>query len=364
MKIKAAVLHQEKQDFSVEEVELAEPRYGQILVKVVAGGICHTDELARQGTFRFPFPAVLGHEGSGIVEKLGPGVTSLEVGDHVVMSYASCGKCENCRTGKAYICEKVGELCFSGRMEDGTTPLTQNGRDVSNFFGQSSFATYAIAEVQNVAKVDKDVDLRLLGPLGCGIMTGAGAVMNAFHPYPGDSIAVFGTGSVGIAAVMAAKVCGCTKIIAVDILDSRLEATLKLGATHTINSKTTEDVTAKILEITKGRGTDYAFDTTGIPSCLREANRCIRRGGRAGGVAITGRIELDSWSNWFGGKQWNSFTEGNAIPQVFIPRLVDLYKSGLFPLDKIITFYSLEQINEGFAHSKNGTTIKPVIVMP
>jgi aryl-alcohol dehydrogenase len=364
MKIQAAVLHEANQDFSIEEVELAEPKYGQFLVKVAAGGVCHTDELARRGTFPFPFPVVLGHEGAGVVERLGPGVTGFEAGDHVVMSYASCGKCENCRTGKAYICEKVGELCFSGRNEDGTTPLSQNGKAVSNFFGQSTFASYAIADVQNVAKVDKDVDLRLLGPLGCGILTGAGVVINAFHPYPGDSIAVFGTGSVGIAAMMAARVCGCTKIIAVDILDARLEAALELGATHAINSKTTEDVAGKIREITKGRGADFAFDTTGVPSCLRAANLCIRSGGRAGGVAITGPIELDSWSAWFSGKQWNNFVEGNAIPQVFIPRLVDLYKSGLFPIDKLITFYSLENINEAFADSKSGKTIKPVVVMP
>ena len=363
MEIKAAVVHARQASFSIESVQLSEPRSGQILVKIVSCGVCHTDEAARQGSFPMAMPVVLGHEGSGIVEQVGAGVSGIHPGDHVVLSFPSCGRCVNCLSGRPNLCLQTVPLCFMGRFEDGTTPLSCDGASISNFFGQSSFATYAVVDARGVVPVDKSIDLRLLGPLGCGFSTGAGVVINAFHPRPGDSIVVFGTGSVGMAAIMAAKACGCTKIIAVDIVESRLQTAKTVGATHVLNSKEVPDIAAQVRQITGGAGAEFALDTTGVVSCIRAANLSIRWGGRAGGVCPNLHVEVDNWDGWFAGKQWNNFVEGDAIPQLFIPRLIELYQNGLFPIDQLITFYPFHEINQAFEDSHSGKVIKPVLLM-
>ena len=247
MKIKAAVIHNAGDRFNIEEVDLAEPRENEVLVKIVACGVCHTDESERSGRMT-PFPVVLGHEGAGIIEKVGSGVTGFEVGDHVTMSYPSDCECEMCKRRKNYYCIRGNELTFKGHFKDGYSPLSQNGERLNNFFGQSSFAEYAVCDINNVVKVDKSVPLKFIGPMGCGIETGAGAVLNHCKPEPGDTIVVFGTGGVGLSAIMAAKVAQCKTIIAVDVFDNRLEFAKELGATHTINSKLETDVVAKVKE--------------------------------------------------------------------------------------------------------------------
>lgn len=359
MKIKAAVTHHKGEDFKIEEVEIAEPKANEVLIKVVASGVCHTDAVARDLGLS-PFPAVLGHEGSGIVEKVGEGVKTIEPGDHVVLSYASCGHCENCLTGHPSVCIDFNELNFGGKMDDGTHRLHKDNQELSTFFGQSSFGTYAIANERNVVKVDKDVDLALLGPLGCGIQTGSGTVLNKLKPEFGSSIAVYGTGAVGLSAIMAAKIIGCEHIIAIDIHDSRLELAKELGATHTFNSKNV-DVVKEIKEVTNG-GTNYGIETTGVPAVVHQGLQALRPLGKLAIVGVTPEVNINVHEEIMAeGKTMVGVIEGDAVPQLFIPKLVEYYKKGLFPFDKLIKMYDFSSINEAFEDSKNGLAIKPIV---
>ncbi|MFC0330691.1 NAD(P)-dependent alcohol dehydrogenase [Paenibacillus sepulcri] len=279
MKITAAMTAEKGSPFELHELELADPKPNEVLIRIVASGVCHTDAASRDGEIPVQYPVVLGHEGSGIVEKAGSNVTSVVPGDHVVISFASCGNCEYCLSGKPAYCSSFLMLNFGGVMADGTTPLHHHEHGVKNFFGQSSFATYAIANERSVVKVDKEIDLALLGPLGCGIQTGAGTVFNSLQPKFGESIAIFGAGSVGLSAVMAAKIIGCSRIIAVDIIPSRLELAKELGATHVINGNEA-DAVAEIRRITNG-GANYSIDTTGVTEIGIQTAEAIRVKGTA-----------------------------------------------------------------------------------
>lgn len=339
----AAIIREKGGKFSVEKVSLEEPRAHEVLVKIAGVGMCHTDLVVRDQYFPTPLPAVLGHEGAGVVEAVGSHVKKVRPGDHVVLSFASDGTCRNCQEGRLGYCQDLYARNFSGRRPDGTTPMRdQAGNEISAyFFAQSSFGEYALATEANVVKIDKDVPLELMGPLGCGIQTGAGAVMNALQPKAGDSIAVFGAGSVGMSAIMAAAAVGCPTIVAVDIMDSRLELARELGATHVVNSKT-ENPVEKIIAIT-GDGAEYSLECTGIPAVVRQAVECLRLTGVAGtmGVAPLGtEITLDMASILFG-RTLRGIIEGDSIPDIFIPRLVELWKQGRFPFDKLVKTYSL-----------------------
>ncbi|REJ16303.1 MAG: aryl-alcohol dehydrogenase [Caldibacillus debilis] len=359
MRIKAAVVHDKGENFRIEEVELSDLKRDEVLVKIVASGICHTDAVARDIGLT-PFPAVLGHEGSGIVEKVGPDVKTIRPGDHVVISFASCGQCEHCLTGHPGACFKINELNFGGKDEDGDYRIFQNGRGVSTFFGQSSFATYAIAKERNVVKVDKDVDLALLSPLGCGIQTGAGTVLNKLKPAFGSSIAVYGCGAVGLSAVMAAKIAGCKQIVAVDIHQNRLELAKELGATHVLNGKEA-DVVKEIKAVTEG-GTHYAVETTGVPAVVRQSLQALRPLGQTAIVGVTPEMTIDVHNEIMAeGKTMMGVIEGDAVPKLFIPQLIAYYKKGLFPFDKLIRFYAFDEINKAFEDSAKGITVKPVI---
>lgn len=359
MKIKAAVTHNKGEEFKIEEVEIAEPKANEVLIKIVATGVCHTDAVARDMGIT-PYPVVLGHEGAGIVEKVGEGVRTIQPGDHVVLSYASCGHCENCLTGHPSVCVDFNLLNFGGKAEDDTHRLHQSGQDLSTFFGQSSFGTYAIANERNVVKVDKDVDLALLGPLGCGIQTGSGTVLNKLKPEFGSSIAIYGTGAVGLSAIMAAKITECKHVIAIDIHQSRLELAKELGATHVINSKES-DVVEEIKKITNG-GTHYGIDTTGVPVVVRQALQALRPLGQLAIVGVTPEITINVHEEIMAeGKTMVGVIEGDAVPQLFIPELVEYYKAGRFPFDKLVKFYDFSEINKAFEDSKQGTTIKPIL---
>lgn len=359
LKIKAAVTKSMGEDFVFEEVELSEPKANEVLVRIVASGVCHTDAVARDLGLS-PFPAVFGHEGSGIVEKIGSNVQYVQPGDHVVLSYAYCGHCESCLTGHPGTCERFNELNFDGKMDDHTHRLHQHNHGLSTFFGQSSFGTFAIANERNVVKVDKDVDLALLGPLGCGIQTGSGTVLNKLKPNFGESIVIFGAGAVGLSAVMAAKIVGCKHIIAVDVHDSRLALAKELGATLVLNGKEV-DVVKEIKEATKG-GSHYAIDTTGVPAVVKQGLKGLRPLGQLAIVGVTGEMNLDVHTDLMAeGKTMVGVIEGDSIPQLFIPQLVDYYKNGLFPFDKLVEFYEFDQINEAFEDSKTGKTIKPIL---
>lgn len=359
MKIKAAVTHAQGKDFSIEEVRLSGPKSNEVLVKVVATGVCHTDAVARDLAIS-PYPIVLGHEGSGIVEQVGENVTSLAAGDHVVMSFAHCGQCENCLTGHPTVCVAFNDLNFGGRMEDQTYRLHQGDTDLGTFFGQSSFGTHVVAHERNVVKVDKDVDLALLGPLGCGIQTGAGTVLNRLKPEFGTSIAIYGCGAVGLSAIMAAKIAGCQQIFAIDVHDSRLELARELGATHTLNGKNV-DVVGEIRKAADG-GTHYAVESTGVPPVVRQCLNALRPLGQAAIVGVTPEMNIDVHNDLMAeGKSMIGVIEGDSVPRVFIPKLVEFYKAGKFPFDKLIKFYPFDQINQAFEDSQKGVVVKPIL---
>jgi aryl-alcohol dehydrogenase len=362
MKIKAAVVREAKAPFVMDEIELEEPRSNEVLVRIVSSGLCHTDLVARMGFLPMPLPAVLGHEGAGIVEKVGSHVTKVKPGDPVATSFISCGTCPACKKGIPAWCAEFKRLNFGGRRADGSTTMKKNGQTVyGSFFGQSTFANYALVSERNVVKVPSDVPLEILSPLGCGIQTGAGGVFNTLKPRPGSAIAVFGIGSVGLSAIMAAVVSGCTKIIGIDILDDRLKLAKEFGATHVINSGKANPV-EEIQKLTGG-GIEYTLECTGIPKVLRQAVDSLMLGGTCGliGVAPVGvEVNLDM-QTLLDARTVRGIMEGDCNPDLFIPQLIDLYKQGRFPFDRLIKFYPMDQINEAAEDSEKGKTLKAVL---
>ena len=366
MKIKAAVTHGVGEPFSIEEVELAPPQKHEILVKMTACGVCHTDDAARMQVIPVPLPAVLGHEGCGVVEAVGPEVTQFQVGDKVGLSFGYCGHCYNCMTAHQHACENFNAINFGGVQADGTTRLsTLDGKPLATFFGQSSFATYAVVNEESAVKVQyDDMDLALIGPMGCGIQTGAGAVLNRLRPEFGSSIAVFGCGTVGMSAIMAAKIAGCETIIAVGGNPKSLELAKELGATHTINRKEVDDIVGKIKnEIVPG-GVNYAIDTSGVADFVKKALASCRFMGTAVVLGATGDVTFNIQAELMGdAKSLIGIVEGDSIPKLFIPKLLDYYKKGMFPFDKLVKFYPFEEINQAFEESGSGKCIKAILRM-
>ena len=361
MEITAAVTHGQGEEFKLESVQLADPEFDEIRVRIVAVGVCHTDVVARDMGI-VPFPIVLGHEGSGVVDAVGAGVSDMKVGEHVVLSFAHCGNCTHCLTGHPTVCDTFNDLNFGGAMDDGSRRLAQGAQSLGTFFGQSSFATYVIAKSRNAVKVDPDVDLALLGPLGCGIQTGAGTILNRLKPEFGSSVVVYGAGAVGLSAVMAARIIGCKHIIAVDVHDNRLALAKELGATHVFNGKSA-DVVAEVRELTGG-GSHYAVETTGVPQVVKQSLNALRPLGTVAIVGITPEMSLDIHNDLMAeGKSMIGVIEGDSIPRVFIPQLIAYYKAGEFPFDKLVKFYTFEQIDLAFEESASGVTIKPVLKM-
>ena len=365
MKITAAVVNEEASPFSVEELELEEPRADEVLVRVVAAGICHTDLIVRDQWYPVPLPAVLGHEGAGVVERTGEGITKVRPGDHVVLSFNSCGECLNCARGKPAYCLNFFGRNFGGSRPDGSTGISRDGRALhSHFFGQSSFASYALVAERSVIKVPEDAPLELLGPLGCGVQTGAGGVLNVLHPEAGTSLAVFGAGAVGMSAIMAAAVTGCTTIIGIDVKPNRLELARELGATHTINGAEV-DAVEEIGNITDG-GADYVLETTGVPGVLRQSVDALAPLGVCGVIGappLGTEVGLDINDVLIPGKTVRGIVEGDSVPDVFIPRLIELYDRGRFPFDRLIEFYDLKGVNQAAEDSEEGSVLKPVLRM-
>lgn len=364
MKIKAAVTHAKGDPFVIEEVELAEPKFDEILVRIVASGICHTDLVCRDQFIPVPLPAVLGHEGAGIVEKVGSGVTEFKPGDRVGITFSSCGTCSCCKKGKPYVCKNLNNINFGGIQPDGTSRLkTLDGQTLSTFFGQSSFATYAVVNQRSAVKVEyDDIDLSVVAPIGCGIQTGAGAVLNRLHPEFGSTIAVYGCGTVGMSAIMAAKIAGCSKIIAVGGNPKSLELAKELGATHTVNRKECDEVAA-VRELTNG-GVNYAIDTTGVGECVRKSLAMCDFDGTCVVVGATGDLTINVQAELMGdGKSLVGVLEGDSIPKDFIPKLIEYYHDGRFPIDKLMKVYPFEKINEAIEESTTGKCIKAVLKM-
>ncbi|WP_085026225.1 NAD(P)-dependent alcohol dehydrogenase [Ensifer aridi] len=360
----SAVVRGKSQPFEITKLQLEDPRPDEVVIEVVGVGICHTDIVVRDQYYPTPLPAVLGHEGAGVVLKVGSAVTKVVPGDHVVLAFGSCGKCENCQKGEAGYCLEFFGYNFGGSRSDGSTPYhCCDGTRVSGcFFRQSSFGTHALATERNVVKIDRSVPLELMGPLGCGISTGAGTVMNALRPTAGTSIAIFGAGSVGLAAVMAAKVVGCTTIVGVDVNDERLELAKELGATHVINGRDGDSVKA-IQALSGGLGVHYSLECTSIPAVFRQAVDCLRLTGvcaLVGAAALGTEVTFDMNSILFG-RTIRGVIEGESVPDTFIPQLIELWKQGRFPFDKLIEFYDLDEINEACAASETGKVLKPVL---
>ena len=362
MKITAAVARQIEGTFSLEEVELAEPNDDELLVKIVATGVCHTDLSIVEQIFPLPLPLVLGHEGSGIVERVGAKVTGYEPGDHVVLTFNCCGECNACAHKQPAYCDLYPALNFFTRRPDGSATLKDAQGDLigGSFFSQSSFATHALTTANNTIKVPADLPLELLGPLGCGLSTGAGTVMNVLKPEPDSTIVIFGTGAVGMAALMAAKAIGAGRIVAVDRVQSRLELALELGATDIVNTAE-QDLATRLQEL---GGVDQALDTSGVPALISAAADALKTRGKL--VLLGASKEQQVTLNilpLLSGKVIRGATNGDCNPSVLIPQLVDMYLQGRFPMDRLVTFYPFYRINEAVADSYSGKTIKPILRM-
>jgi aryl-alcohol dehydrogenase len=353
LRIQAAVLRRKGGPLNIEPLEMEGPRENEVLVRIAATGICRTDIDFCDDWDGAAKPVVLGHEGAGVVQRVGNKVKSVDRGDHVVLSYQSCGRCRQCRSGHPTDCRHFYEANFGFKRLDGSNALRRS-RVGGHFFGQSSFATHSLATERNLVKVSKDLPLEVLAPLGCGMQTGAGTVMNSLEVSAGASLAVFGTGAVGLAAVMAARIVGADPIIGVDINPVRLELALRLGATHTIDNRH-DDVASRITAIT-GRGVDYVLEITGERGMLQLAIDVLNPQGIV--ALFTGESGPDSLPE---GRKALSIIEGDAVPQRFIPKLICLYRAGQFPFDRLIKIYPFSEINKAIADAKQGDTIKPVL---
>lgn len=351
-RIQAAVLRKRGGPLRIEALDMEAPRGDEVLVRIVASGICRTDLDFCDEWFEEPDAVVLGHEGAGVVERVGAKVTAVRPGDPVVLSYQSCGRCGPCRDGHPTDCERFWEANFGFRRLDGSNALRRSGVR-GHFFGQSSFATHALATERNLVRVPGDLPLELLAPLGCGLQTGAGTVLNSLAVPRGAAIAVFGTGAVGLAAVMAARIVGAAPIIGVDIVPDRLALARELGAGHVIDNHHA-DLAACIAGIT-GSGVDYVVETTGLPELHRLALEVLNPHGTV--ALLTG----ETGATLPRGRRTLGIRQGDAVPRQFIPRLTALYRKGVFPFDRLVTFYDFDDINRAMDDARRGHTIKPVL---
>jgi aryl-alcohol dehydrogenase len=347
----------------LETLELEAPRAGEVLVRIAAAGICHTDLHAHSGRLS-PLPIVLGHEGAGSVEALGDGVHGLKTGDAVGLSGSSCGACPSCASGLPSYCDEAMPRNFGGRRMDGSTALaTAQGAAIhSHFFGQSSFALYAVVPERTAVRVEDKVPLEVVAPLGCGVITGAGAVIESFRVGVGQSIAIFGVGGVGLSAVMAARLVGAERIVAIDTNLSRLELARELGATDAFAADT-EGLVERIRAVT-GRGVHFSFNTTTNPGVFTSAIECLAMRGVAGFVtAPRGEWAPHMFRMLAGGRMLRGILGGDAAPQRLIPQLIHYWQQGRFPFDRLLKFYPFEAIGEAFADVAAGRVIKPVLRM-
>jgi aryl-alcohol dehydrogenase len=366
VEISAAVFRSGSSEFTLEPLNLASPGAGEVLVEITAVGLCHTDLATQAGVIPFPAPGVLGHEGSGRVVEVGPGVTKVAPGDPVALSFSSCGNCPSCAAGAPAYCHMFMPLNYAGSRLDGTSPLsTPSGEQVgSMFFGQSSFATHAVTGERNVVKLPERAPLDIVGPLGCGIQTGAGAVMRSFAAPAGSSLVVLGAGSVGLSAVLGAIVQGLAHIIVVEPHAARRELATELGATATIDPAT-GNITEQIRGIVPD-GVDYVFDTTGVPSVIEAAVGGLTNRGTVGLVGVprdpTAALSLNLIHAMVIGITVKGIVEGDSDPDVFIPELLELHAAGRFPFDKMITKVPFTQINEAVELQHRGEAVKVVLV--
>jgi aryl-alcohol dehydrogenase len=364
MKVTAAVARAPEADFSIEELEIDEPREDEILVRVVGVGLCHTDLVFKMSQTIAP-PAVFGHEGSGIVDRVGSAVTKVAPGDRVAITFRSCGECARCRKGDPAYCHTMPMLNYAGMRPDGSKALHGPGEDIaSNFFGQSSFATHCLTYERNVVKVPEGFPLELAGPLGCGIQTGAGGIMRSLACEVGSSILILGGGAVGLSAVMGAAVQGCETIIVLEPHAERRRLARELGATHVLDPAEAKDLAAAVRAILP-IGVDYAFDTTGIPDLLQATMGCLGPHGTFGivGIAPPGTpMPGDLMSAVTFGHTVKGIIEGDSDPDTFIPEMIELYRQGRLPFDRLVKTYPLSEINRAIADQHDGKCVKVVLL--
>ncbi|MCV7193723.1 NAD(P)-dependent alcohol dehydrogenase [Mycolicibacterium brumae] len=364
MRVSAAVVPHVGAPFSVTEVDLDEPRADEVLVQIAGVGLCHTDIAVRDGHLPFPLPGVLGHEGAGVVVDVGAEVTDLAVGDKVVLSIDSCGDCLNCAQSAPAYCLQSTRRNFSGARPDGSAALhSQEAALGSAFFGQSSFASHALARRRNAVKLPDDAQIELMGPLGCGIQTGAGAVMNALDVRPGLSVLIAGGGSVGLAALLAGVVREAGQLIVVEPNPARRALALELGATHVIDPAAAD--LGKLVRAIAPAGVTHALDTTAIPTVIESLTRTLGVRGVLGLVGVPADPGAAFSTRMAGftmaGRMIRGIVEGDADPQSFIPHLYDLHRQGRFPFDRLISTRPLAQINEAIADQLSGAAVKVVL---
>jgi aryl-alcohol dehydrogenase len=363
MKTTVAVVNSQGGDFSLEEVELEGPRADEVLVRIVATGLCHTDIHLKGFLPEEMFPNVFGHEGSGVVEEVGADVTGIAVGDHVVLSFRSCRTCENCTAGLVGYCDSSLLLNYMGMRMDGSQPYSRDGSPVfGSFFGQSSLSQHAIAYADNCVVVEKSVDLTKVAPYGCGFQTGAGTVLNVLKPTPAQSLVVYGVGAVGLAAIAAAKHLGVGTIVAVDPLASRREAAARLGAIGVDPVDEASPVVEKVKELTGG-GATYAIDTTAISAVVKQAQQSLKVRGTLIALGLGAEeYAIDAIDLLQSGKVIKASIEGDSDPLEMVPRLIALNAAGEFDVDELITTYPFSEINTAVADVLAGKVVKPVLV--
>ncbi|MGQ4335265.1 NAD(P)-dependent alcohol dehydrogenase [Streptomyces hayashii] len=362
---RAAVVESAGAPFTLCEVVLEDPAPHEAVVRLVAAGLCHTDLGVASGGLPFPLPGVPGHEGAGVVEAVGSAVTGVAPGDHVVLSFTSCGHCRNCHGGHPAYCAAWLPLnLLGGRRADGSGTVSRDGEVLGgHFFGQSSFAERALVDERSLVKVDPDVPLASIAPQGCGVQTGVGAVWNVLKPTAGAAVVVLGAGAVGLSAVMAAAMSPATTIIAVDRVAERLELARELGATHTVDAGRVA-LGEAVAEITGGQGADGVVETTGNTAVLRQGVDALAARGTlvvVGAPPFGSEVALDV-NGLLGGKRVVGLTLGDSETQTFIPALVGLVKDGRLPLDRLIGVYPFADIEQAVRDMTEGKTVKPVLV--
>jgi aryl-alcohol dehydrogenase len=364
--ISAAFVSEPGAAFTIQSAELEAPRPDEILVRVIAVGICHTDLVTSQGNFSAPFPVVLGHEGAGEVVAVGSAVSKVRPGDRVVMTLRSCGACPSCQSDQPSYCHQKAELNYSGARPDGSHTIRLDGRPVSaSYFGQSSFATHALAYERNIVQLPDDLPFWVAAPLGCGVQTGAGAVFRSLDCRSGASLVVAGGGSVGLSAVLAARVRGCAPIIVIEPDPGRRNLALEFGAAYTIDPAEVPDLAAALHAILPA-GSDYGVDTSGIPSVIEALVAAMAPLGKLGVLGLprdmSDTIRIGVTTILGGGLTVRGIVEGDSDPDVFIPELIGLYQSGQFPFDAMIKTYPFARINEAIADQAAGLCVKPVLL--
>jgi NDMA-dependent alcohol dehydrogenase len=366
MKALAAVFFEIGKKLELLEVEVAPPKAGEVLVRMAAGGICHSDLHVMTGHLAAPVPAILGHEGAGVVAEVGPGVTSVKPGDHVLPLWRlSCGECEWCTEGRPALCAAGMQVRSTGRLTDGTSRFSAGGKELKHFNGVSTFSEYSVIPERSVLAIPGDLPLDRAALLGCAVITGVGAVVNCARVRPGSSVVVFGTGGVGLNVVQAAALAGAERVIAVDLLDRKLEFARQFGATHVVNGAAGDPVPA-VRELTGGRGVDYAFEVIGLPKTMRQAWDCLAKRGLGVVVGVSpfsAEVSVPVMSLVFEERTLTGSIYGSARPRHDIPKLIALYRAGKLKLDELLTRrWPFKEINEAYASLERGEVARSVVV--